>query len=366
MTRKNDKPLRKHTQLWTAYNKAQVEEKQQFLLLLRSLCQTVVEQKQIKGRRRLPLGDMIYAATFKVYSTFSSRRFMTDLRDAHNKGFIEQVPHFNTVSRYLRMKALTPILTDMIEASSLPLKGLETDFAVDSTGLSTDRYARWIDEREGRERSLRTWLKLHLICGRVTNIVTSVIVTPSNVGDSRQFKPLVENTARRFTISEVSADAAYLSGDNMRLVLTKGALPYIAFRSNSTAYGAAKSTFYKRMLYLFKSRKPEFTEHYYKRNNVETTFFMIKSKFGSRLRSTSRTAQFNEALCKVLCHNLCVLIQSRYEFGLDPAFSARGDTESHAAHPEPIANGRISVSPVSETDEGKEESPDQNQQRLFE
>jgi hypothetical protein len=53
---------------------------------------------------------------------------------------------------------------------------------------------------------------------------------------------------------------------------------------------------------------------------VETTFSMIKSKFGERLRCKTETAQINEALCKVLCHNLCVVIQSMYELGVEPDF----------------------------------------------
>ena len=57
-------------------------------------------------------------------------------------------------------------------------------------------------------------------------------------------------------------------------------------------------------------------EHYHKRSNVKTTFSMIKAKFGGNLRSKTRTAQINEALCKVLAHNICVLIQSMHEFGI--------------------------------------------------
>jgi len=57
-----------------------------------------------------------------------------------------------------------------------------------------------------------------------------------------------------------------------------------------------------------------------KRSNVETVFSMIKSKFGERLRSKTTTAQVNEALCKVLCHNLCVVIQSIYELNITPEF----------------------------------------------
>ena len=60
--------------------------------------------------------------------------------------------------------------------------------------------------------------------------------------------------------------------------------------------------------------------HYHKRSNVETVFSMIKARFGERLRSKSETAQINEALTKVLCHNLCVVIQSMYELDVVPEF----------------------------------------------
>jgi transposase len=65
-----------------------------------------------------------------------------------------------------------------------------------------------------------------------------------------------------------------------------------------------------------------FMQNYHKRRNVETTFHMIKSKFGNTLRSRTKTAQINEALCKVLCHNICCLIQSMYELNIKPKFWA--------------------------------------------
>jgi len=49
---------------------------------------------------------------------------------------------------------------------------------------------------------------------------------------------------------------------------------------------------------------------------------MIKAKFGDALRSKTERAQINEALCKVLCHNICCLIQSMYELNLKPKFWA--------------------------------------------
>ena len=45
---------------------------------------------------------------------------------------------------------------------------------------------------------------------------------------------------------------------------------------------------------------------------------MIKAKFGGKLWSKSETGQTNEALLKVICHNIVVLVQSIYELGIEP------------------------------------------------
>lgn len=52
-----------------------------------------------------------------------------------------------------------------------------------------------------------------------------------------------------------------------------------------------------------------------------TTSDLIKSKFGQRLRSKTLTAQLNEALCKVLCHDLCGVIQLVHELEVETSFS---------------------------------------------
>ena len=61
-------------------------------------------------------------------------------------------------------------------------------------------------------------------------------------------------------------------------------------------------------------------EHYHLRSNVETTNFMIKAKFGDVIRSKDKTAQINEVLLKVLCHNIVVLIQEMFELDIGPEF----------------------------------------------
>ena len=75
---------------------------------------------------------------------------------------------------------------------------------------------------------------------------------------------------------------------------------------------------WRRLYAYFITREEEWKAHYHRRSNVETTFSMIKGKFGDSLRSKSETGQVNEILLKVLCHNICVLIQEMYELGITP------------------------------------------------
>src|SRR5258708_15782285 len=133
-----------YKQEWTAYNRAQTHEKERFLSLLAELCKGIEEAPQTFGRPRLPLADMIFASTFKVYSTFSGRRFTSDLRDAQSKGYLTRAPHFNSISRYLENPTLTPFLKQLIEVSSLPLQAVETSFTADSSGSTTCRFAQWV------------------------------------------------------------------------------------------------------------------------------------------------------------------------------------------------------------------------------
>jgi transposase len=310
------------TQEWTPYNQAQTHEQERFVALLRDLCNGIKQPTQTFGRPRLPLADVVFAMTYKVYSTVSGRRFTCDLQEAQTNGFVTKAPHYNSAFRYLENPELTPLLKGLIEQSATPLKAIETDFAVDSSGFATTTYNRWFDHKWGKVRSEAKWVKAHLMCGVKTHVVTSVEVTPTETADAPQLPQLVNTTAKTFSINEVSADKAYSSRKVLQSINAVGATPFVPFKSYSKGSQGSKKFdgLWNRMWHFYSFNQEAFLQHYHKRSNVETTFSMIKGKFGGSVRSKSPTAQVNEVLCKILCHNICVLIQSIYELGLDPTF----------------------------------------------
>jgi len=148
----------------------------------------------------------------------------------------------------------------------------------------------------------------------------SAQVTGENGADCPQFTSLVtEAYTGGFSIKEIVADKAYTSRENYNLANEIGAVPYIPFKSSTTGK-ARGSLFWTKMYHYFMLNREEFLKHYHQRSNVETAFNMIKMKFGDRLKSKNWTAQQNELLCKLICHNVCVLIQEMYALGVKPNF----------------------------------------------
>ena len=302
-----------YPQDWPAYNAAQTSEKDTFMPLLADLCAGIPQPEYTFGRPRLPLADMVYAGAMKVYSGFSARRFDCDVKAAQRRGYTDAAPSFNSVNRYIANPDLAPIIMDLIEFSAAPLSVVESQFAADSSGFSTCRFDRWYDAKWGKEKSKRRWLKAHIVVGTQTNIITAVRITQSNVNDSPVLPELLNITAERFNMVEVSADKAYLSDTNLRHIEGLGAYPYIPFKSNTTGRG---SPMWKRLYAYFILNEDPFNAHYHRRSNVETTFAMVKGKFGDSVRAKSEAGQVNEILLKCLCHNVCVLIHAMHELGV--------------------------------------------------
>lgn len=306
---------------WHIYNEAQTHEQERFTELLQSLCEGIKNPPRTgAGRPRLPMADVVYSLASRAYSMKSGRRHDSEVREAQANGIIEKAPSYNSAFRYLENPELTPLLKSLIEESAKPLKSVEVDFAVDSSGFATNTYSRWYDHKWGKMRSEAKWVKAHLICGVNTHVVSSIEITPTESADAPFLTPLVEATAKNFSINEVSGDKAYSSRKNLRAVENVGGTAYIPFKSNTNGVGRKFDGLWNRMWHYYNFNREQFLEHYHKRSNVETAYSMIKMKFGGSVRAKTPVAQVNEALCKVLCHNICVLIQSIYELGLEPVF----------------------------------------------
>jgi transposase len=311
-----------------AFNAAQSVEKYRFREILYELCKLVPEPEYKTGRKPHSTRDAIYAMCLKVYGTLSSRKTACDLRDAHERGFLTKVIPGMKVCHFFTNRAFTPILQRLVTISAYPLRGVETVFAVDSTGFPNSKTESWISYQQGIQRRRTVWTKAHIAIGTRTHIVAAIRIKDKNAADCAQFEALVASLYRRdFNIKEVCADKAYLSGPNVDLVFQVGGQPFIHPKSNTTGgIGGA----FEKMYNYFKFRQDDFLKRYHQRSNVETVFSMIKAKFGEYVRAKSETSMVNEVLCKFVSHNVCVLNQEEQELGINPTMWCTKKKEENA------------------------------------
>lgn len=313
-------PKKQSKQNWPAYNAAQTTERERVPQLLHSLCEGIEEPERTPGkpgRKPIPRREGIFGAAMKVYSMCSGRRAEPDTRLCVERGYLSRAWDSNTLFRVMEDPATTEILTWLIEESAGPLAQIENlagQFAQDSTGFSTVTYDRWFDEKHGKYRAEHPWVKLHVMVGTLTNVVTSAKVSPE--ADCPLLPELLAATAKRFAVREVSADKAYLSKANLEAIDKVGAVPFIPFKSNSVGM-ASKSFHWRQMWAHFSLKSEDFLARYHRRSNVEATIGSIKALAGGGVRSKLPVARANEVLIKVLLHNLGCIVHAIEEFGID-------------------------------------------------
>ena len=301
---------------WRAYDKAQNNESKHFEVLLRALCDRIVQPPQFgQGRPLSIFSDMVYCGVYKVYQQLSRRRVMTDIERVCERGFIDQVPSDSSISRFLNQAYVTSLLKHLIMISALPLVSVEKKFAIDASGFATQSYLRHYNVKRGREEKRARYVKAHVLCGTKSHIVTAAEVSESNASESPLLPHLLRTALENFDVQELYADMGYSSKDNFQVAEEVGTQLFIPFKANTKPVDSDDA--WAKAYNFFVYRKYKFRKHYHQRSQVETTFHMDKSKTGPAVKAKNPTAQFNEVLCKILNHNIMVLIREAHKLGIE-------------------------------------------------
>ena len=194
----------------------------------------------------------------------------------------------------------------------MPLKNLENHYSVDASGFGGYQNERWMNVKYHNRGTFSKYLKGHIAIGTRTNVICSCEVTSAAIGDVTAAPLILENLSKNFQAKEVSADKAYSAHRVLTIIEKMDAKPFIPFRI-TTNPNKRSPEIWTRLFKYFEENEKEFNKHYHKRSNVETTFYMVKSRLGEFLRSKRYTSQKNELMMKFICHNICCLIQEVYE-----------------------------------------------------
>ena len=262
-----------------------------------------------KGRPSAPLSEKLFAVMYKVYTGFSARRFTSDVRAAMRQGLIDHAPHFNSTLRYLANDDLTDHLKALIELSASPacfrrdllrrrLNGFrhhdvqqvvrpQVGQGPFEAGLDKDTSdVRRPDEHRDVRRGDNSRVRRHQATAIPTGADSRDIQDHRGVGRQsllQQAQPTGDRGSRRRRRTSHSSHTRKAVNTDM-----------------------GYDRLWADLWHFYSFHQDEFNPHYHKRSNVESTIAMIKMKFGASVKSKTNTAQVNEVLCKVLCHNICV------------------------------------------------------------
>lgn len=152
------------------------------------------------------------------------------------------------------------------------------------------------------------WSKMHIMVGTKTHMITAAVIKERDAADLGQLPELLRVTARYLPCVKCSRIAS-ITANNQQEIADFGARAYIPRKSS---HKGKRGGILKQKFQEWHENPDEALEHYHQRVQVESTFSMMKAKFGDSLRSKQELPMKNEALCKALCHNLYCLIQVMY------------------------------------------------------
>lgn len=313
---------RTYPQNWPVYYKACRTEKLMLFRILKDAVDflNIPPPKPTNGRPPVDIADILKSLCIKTYAGLSSWRSESELKIAQAMGVIENVYKRTALNKYLNKPELTKWLDKLYKTIAAPIAPIETHLAADASGISV-AYGRkrWVEVRTEYQQH-KDYKKLHIISGAKSNVIFSAEVTDGRAHDSPPFTKLLDNAVGYVSAKELSADPAYLSKKNVDYVAKNGMIPYILPKKNTRSLNRGSEGAWGRMIRLWKDYKDLFAMHYHQRSNVESTFGMLKRKFGYYTRSKLETGQKNEILTKIVCLNAAILSEAMLEFDLNPNF----------------------------------------------
>lgn len=316
--RTSDKEARKRS----AVRRANRTEKSGVEDLLKLLCATIPDREYAGvGAKPIQLRDIVYCLIYKVYTLWATERSASNFEELLKKGLIARVPKSSCLHQFSNTERLLELLDGLKGKTCMPLILCEKVYSIDSTHFIQDGYLpywrRYPNAYTVKRAGGKKYINLHVMAGNDTLIITSAIPAPMNEPERKFFRPLVEKTLElRAKAAKVSypglpedverAVERHLRGNPLEVLGDKG---YTGTQVKRAAreLGVTLTVTEKRKSRDKKSQVQVTKQKGRRRNSIESIFNMVKKKFRRELLSKNKISSYNEAMCKVICHNLIVL-----------------------------------------------------------
>ncbi|MCK4366401.1 MAG: transposase [Thermoplasmata archaeon] len=312
---------------WGAYDRAQVREMNDMLLLIRDSVEEAshrledaLKKRKGPGRPPTPPTDLAKALLVQQYFGVANRKAEGLLLLFKEKLGLSRKFSYKTIERAYENPDVRNLLDTLFSLTQDAVRDVEKELAVDGTGLPRSMKSNYESDKKGGKRT-RGYEKVVTAIGRKYKLFSSFRVMENPHGNESPMLPALMEDSKGYTSLEVvSGDAGFLSRENCTAIETLGAVPRL-FPKRGTTFRRKGSDAWVHMLHSFIQDTQGWLREYHSRSIAEGGYSTFKRAFPLPLRRRLRWRRNTEAFTRACCHNLKRLCYLRYLFGIEPTFS---------------------------------------------
>lgn len=310
---------------WTAYSRAQLEELDNQLMLIRNMTDeaatrihSIIDAEGREGRPPKDAADKAKAILIQQYFMATDMFCSSLVWFLREKLEIKERLTPKDIERAYDDPDVTTILMEVFRMTSEPIADKETKFSIDGTGMPTSIKQNYETEK-GDVAKKAVYDMLIGMVGVNTKLFTAFEIAGAG-SESPYMIPLLERTLDIYDrIDQVVGDAAYLSRENCSFIEGIGAVPYI-FPKEGITLKQRKSAAWRNMLLALIDDPQTWLREYHKRSISESIFSVWKRKFLRPLARENESRRKVEAFARVVSYNIRRLPYLHYLQGLEVAW----------------------------------------------
>lgn len=295
---------------WFRYTEAQVNEMNDFLILIRNMVDAAMEklkyitEREISGRRHKSPFDLAKAVLLQQYFEVSNRVAASLVQVFKEKVGITDNLTYKDIERAYSHEDVQDVLDTILLMTNEPIKDKETEFSIDGTGMPASMKQNYETDKGAKQAA-----GYDMLIGMIglEHKMFSAYGIGGHGEESPWLVPLLDQTSNMFNrIGMVAADAAYLSRRNCDFIEAVGAEPRILPKSN-TSIKADGSPAWQRMLFGFINNTQAWLADYHKRSCSESVNNSLKTSKPRPLLKRRDDRRFGEIGARVTVYNIRVL-----------------------------------------------------------
>jgi hypothetical protein len=278
------------------------------------------------GRPPKPLFPVVYQAVMRVATRMNLRASQgameTNTHREHNPwGAVGR----STVSRFLNDPASTKVLEDLLSLTLLPARPYETLLHPDGTGLTTNLFTSFFEEKHKSktERRQHDWNFCLFVWTYRYTMIAAADIRRRQFGEAPNVIPLFEKAINVLDVKEIGGDKAYDANYLFQWAKERGIDAQFKIRNTGPSVQSTHRKKYRKAKMEEASLDPEgYAARANRRSNAEAGNHAFKAMLGDRVYSRGEEAQRNEILCMCIAYNLARLILLEEASGDEATFRA--------------------------------------------